>query len=111
MTLLLIPGGAAAAAALMTVWFVHRRRFEVPCTLDLESTHDHLHAHVTLQGVQVEPGDRVTVHGAPSRIPYGEKLTLESEATVEQASWLQRQMIKVVGGREFYELYDVGFEG
>jgi len=110
MSLLLIPGGAAVAA-LMTAWFVQRRRVDVPCSLDLESTHDHLHAHVHLEGVEVEPGDRVTVHGAPSRIPYGEKLTIQSEATVEQASWLQRQLIKIVGVREFYELYDVGFEG
>jgi hypothetical protein len=110
MSMLLIPGGAAVAA-LLTAWFVQRRRIEVPCSLDLESTHDHLHAHVELRGVEVEPGDTVLVHGAPARIPYGERQVLESEATVEQASWLRRQFIKVVGVREFYELYDVGFEG
>lgn len=110
MSMLLIPGGAAIAA-LLAAWFVRRRRVEVPCSLDLESTHDHLHAHVELRGVEVEPGDTVLVHGAPARIAYGERRTLESEATVEQASWIRRQFIKVVGVREFYELYDVGFEG
>jgi hypothetical protein len=108
MSMLLVSG---AIAALLAAWFLKRRRVDVPCSLDLESTHDHLHAHVILEGVEVEPGDRVTVHNAPSRIPYGAKLTIQSEATVEQASWLQRQMIKIVGVREFYELYDVGFEG
>jgi hypothetical protein len=103
-----ITGVAALAVA---GWFVMRRRFEVPCTIDLESTHDHFHAHVNLEGVEVDPGDAVLVHGAPSRIAFGTQQQIASKATVERASWLRRQFVKLTGGTELYELYDVGFEG
>ena len=102
---------AAAVAVMAGGWFVMRRRVEVPCTIDLESTHDHFHAHVELEGVEVDPGDAVQVHGAPSRIAFGTTQQIKSHATVERASWLRRQFVKLTGGTELYELYDVGFEG
>lgn len=102
---------AVAATFLLAAWFVRRRTVKVPCDLDLERTHEHLHAHVTLHGVEVHPGDAVRVDGAPARIAYGEKRTLTGSATVHQASGLKRWWTKVWGIREFYELYDVGFEG
>lgn len=102
---------ALAAALLAAAWFARRRTVRVPCELDLERTHEHLHAHVTLHGVLVQPGDDVLVRGAPSHVPYGEKRTLKAEATVRQASGLRRWWTRVWGIREFYELYDVGFEG
>ena len=92
-------------------WYVRSRRSEVPCTVDLEMTHDHFHAHVDLQGVTVDPGDEVLVHDAPSRIPFGTVRTIESRATVHRASWLRRQVVRLTGGTELDELYDVGFEG
>jgi hypothetical protein len=98
-------------AALGAGWFVMRRRVVVPCTIDLEATHDHFHAHVELEGVEVDPGDAVLVHNAPSRIPFGTQKQIASQATVERASWLRRQFVKLTGGTELYELYDVGFEG
>lgn len=101
--------GMVALAGL--AWFVMHRRVDVPCTIELESTHDHFHAHVHLQGVEVDPGDAVLVHGAPSRLPFGTSRVIESTATVERASWLRRQFVKLTGGTELYELYDVGFEG
>lgn len=97
--------------AALTVWYVARRRVEVPCTVELESSHDHFHAHVDLQGVQVDAGDEVLVHGTPTRVPFGTHRTFESTATVQRASWLRRQFVKLTGGTELYELYDVGFEG
>jgi hypothetical protein len=100
-----------ATAAVGAGWFVMRRRVVVPCTIDLEATHDHFHAHVDLQGVEVDPGDAVLVHNAPSRIPFGTQQQIASQATVERASWLRRQFVKLTGGTELYELYDVGFEG
>ena len=99
--------GVAAAGA----WFVARRKVEVACTIDLESTHDHFHAHVDLDGVEVDPGDEVLVHNTPTRIPFGTQRTYASRATVQRASWLRRQFVKLTGGTELYELYDVGFEG
>lgn len=103
-----IAGGALLAVA---GWFVMRRRVEVPCTIDVEASHDTFHAHVSLAGVEVDPGDSVLVHGAPSRVPFGTRQQYESHATVERASWLRRQFVKLTGGTELYELYDVGFEG
>lgn len=109
----MLPYLLAPAAALLalTAWFVRRRTVHVPCELDLERTHDHLHAHVTLHGVAVQPGDAVLVQGAPERIAFGERRTMPARATVRQASGLRRWWTRVWGIREFYELYDVGFEG
>lgn len=108
MLLYLVP---AAAALVLAAWFARRRTVQVPCEVDLERTHDHLHAHVTLHGVAIGPGDAVLVKGAPPRIDFGERRTLRASATVRQASGLRRWWTRVWGIREFYELYDVGFEG
>lgn len=100
-----------AVGAIGAIWYFARQRSVVPCTVDLESSHDHFHAHVDLKGVEVDPGDEVLVHGTPSRVPFGTQRTFESTATVHRASWLRRQFVKLTGGTELYELYDVGFEG
>ncbi len=104
-------GAAGAAVAGLGAWYMARRRREVPCTVDLEATHDHFHAHVDLQGVEVDPGDEVLVHGAPSRIAFGTRRQFESTATVARASWLRRQVARLTGGTYITELYEVGFEG
>jgi hypothetical protein len=104
----LIAGGGVA---MLGAWYVAHQRREVACTVDLEATHEHFHAHVELHGVEVDPGDEVLVHNAPSRIDYGTKHVFESTATVQRASWLKRQFIKLTGGTELADLYDVGFEG
>jgi hypothetical protein len=83
----------------------------VPCTIDLEATQAHFHAHVVLDGYDVEPGDGVLVHGTPSRIPLGTVTVIRSRATVVEASRLKRALVRLVGWVRFYELYDVGFEG
>ncbi|MDQ8164021.1 MAG: hypothetical protein P3C10_15695 [Gemmatimonadota bacterium] len=104
--------GIAAIGVMATAgWFMMRRTVDVACTIDLESTHDHFHAHVDLDGVEVDPGDAVLVHNTPTRIPFGTQRTYASRATVQRASWLRRQFVKLTGGTELYELYDVGFEG
>jgi len=101
----------AIAAAVIAVWYRWVRPRDVPCAIDLESTQQHFHAHVALEGFEVDAGDEVLVHGAPSRIPLGAQLVYRSNATVRPASWIKRQWIKLTGGTEFHELYDVGFEG
>jgi hypothetical protein len=98
------------AVAILAVWFVRRRRFVVPCSVELEATHDHFHAHVILDGFQVEPGDAVQLTEAPTAIPFGEIRAIRSQAEVRQASWLRRQWTRLVGRFELDELYDVGFE-
>lgn len=102
---------ATLAATLLAAWFVHRRTVRVPCDIEVERTHEHLHAHVTLHGALPEPGDSVRVEGAPAHVPYGEVRTLRGSATIHRASSLRRWWTRLWGVREFYELYDVGFEG
>lgn len=83
----------------------------VPCTVDLEATHDHFHAHVSLVGIEVGPGDAVLVRRTPSRIPFGEVRTFQSQAVVDRAGLLRRTWTRLVGRFGFQDLYDVGFEG
>jgi hypothetical protein len=92
-------------------WYMAVRRREVPCTVDLEMTHDHFHAHVDLAGVEVDPGDEVLVHNTPRRIAFGTQTRFDSSAEVRRASWLKRQVVKLTGGTDIHELYEVGFEG
>lgn len=102
---------AAALLAVLALWFVRRRTVTVPCTIDLESTHDHFHAHVELEGALVSEGDVVQVHEAPNRLAFGEKRTMRSSATVLHASLPRRILTRVLGTSHITELYEVGFEG
>jgi hypothetical protein len=108
-----VMGWSLAGLAVVAggAWYAMSRRSEVPCTVDLEMTHDHFHAHVDLKGVEVDPGDEVLVRNTPSRMAFGTTTTFESSAEVKRASWLKRQIVKLTGGTEIHELYEVGFEG
>lgn len=101
----------AVAATGLVAWFLMRKTVEVPCTIDLENTHQHFHAHVDLRGVEVDEGDVVLVHGAPDRIAIDEVRTLEATATVQKASLPRRLWERVVGRTYITEMYEVGFEG
>jgi hypothetical protein len=87
-----------------------RSREVVPCTIEIENTFESLHAHVELHGTDpVEAGDEVLVHGDEIRVPYGQKVTLQRDATVTRASGLSRALT-VLGARlELTELYEVSF--
>lgn len=100
--------------ALFFVWFFWRSTDRVPCTLDLESSHEHLHALLELEGFAPEPGDGVKMEEAPSdfsQVPLGERLQHRSTAVVHRASWPRRMWTRLTGGFEFKELFEVGFEG
>jgi hypothetical protein len=99
------------AIAVLAVWFLMRRRIDVPATIDLEATSRELHAHVVLEGVEVNEGDEVLVHNAPSFIPLNEKRTMSTSATVSKASLPRRAWERVMGRTRITELYEVGFEG
>ncbi len=101
---------AAAALLVLVTWFFWRRTERVPCTLDLERTHEHLHAHVELLGFLPEPGDSVRVEDDIVTLEYGTTETREAQAVVTRASALRRAWTRLVGRFEFHELYDVGFE-
>ncbi len=98
-------------AALLAGWFLFRRRIRVPCELDLEATNAHFHAHASLEGIEVNEGDEVLVHGAPRRIALGEQRRVRTEATVTQASFPRRMLVRLIGTTQITDLYDVGFEG
>ena len=81
----------------------------VPCTVDIENTAERLHAHVSLDGYDPEPGDEVVVHGAPTEVPFGQRVVVRCEATVRPASGLRALAARIGGYLELTELYEVGF--
>ncbi len=87
-----------------------RQTFDTPCTVEIEHTPESLHAHVELESdVQIEPGDQVLVHDAPTEVPYGERLVVRRTATVVRAGWPERAWTRLAGNFELTELYDVSF--
>ncbi|TVQ35465.1 MAG: hypothetical protein EA356_07720 [Geminicoccaceae bacterium] len=87
-----------------------KRRFEVPCTLEVEHSHDSLHAHVELDGdVVVHPGDEVIVHGPELNVPFGTRVVERRTATVVRASQLERRWTELTGDLEFMELLEFSF--
>ncbi len=86
------------------------RRFDVGCTIDIENTFDSCHAHVELDGnLSIQPGDAVRVQGGPVTVAYGEKLTLRRTATVNKAGGLKRMWVRLTGGLECLDLFEVSF--
>jgi hypothetical protein len=86
------------------------RRIEVPCTIEIEQTPESLHAYTTPEGVDIGPGDRVLVHGAPTNIKFGDRITVMGSATIIRATMFGRFWAHVIGLLSLVELYDVGFE-
>ena len=87
-----------------------RRCFETECTIEIEHTADNLHAHVELaDGMRMEPGDRVLVHGDPIHIPFGERRVLYRQATVDRAGAFERWWTKLSATFLLTELYEVSF--
>jgi hypothetical protein len=86
------------------------RSFDTPCTIEVEHGFDHLHAHVELDGdVAIYPGDKVRVHGASIRLPYGERLVEHRMATVTRATPLGRLWTRMKSQFEITELYEISF--
>ncbi len=82
---------------------------EVTCVVDMEQTHDSLHAFAVPEDIDLQPGDVVLVHDAPSYVPFGERLVRECRATVTRAGPFGRFWAKVCGMFQLTELYEVGF--
>lgn len=93
-----------------SVWIGGRRLLEVPCTIEIEQTSDILFANVALEGVDVDAGDAVIVHEAPSRIPFGAHSITRSQATVIRANTIERAWTRLSAYFELTELYEVGFQ-
>ena len=90
--------------------FLRKPAFRTRCTIEVEHSAASLHAHVTLENdTPLGPGDKVTIHGAPVQIAFGEKLLLQRDATVQRASALGRTFTKLIAQFELATLYEVSF--
>ena len=87
-----------------------RRRIEVPCSIDVEQTPESLHAHAIPQGIDIRPGDTVTVHDAPCGVGFGQRIAYQGRATVTRAGALARAWTLMTALLQLTELYEVGFE-
>ncbi|TRD12799.1 hypothetical protein FGU71_09020 [Erythrobacter insulae] len=86
------------------------RRFDTLCTISVEQSSEHFHAHVELDGnVALHPGDKVRVHGDPISIPFGHSAVFERAVTVTRAGPLTRFATRIAAYFEFKELYEVSF--
>lgn len=84
--------------------------FDTPCRIEIEQSPDHFHAHVELADqIEMQPGDRVRVHGDPIRIGFGERRVFERLATVQRAGLLRRTWTRLASNFELAELYEVSF--
>ncbi|HXI06421.1 MAG: hypothetical protein ACRC1G_18080 [Bradyrhizobium sp.] len=91
-------------------WTGGRKRFDVPCTVEIEQTSETLHAHVVLDGdIDIQPGDEVMVHDAPTSVEFGERLVVRRTATVVRGTLLDRLRARIEGYLELTELYEVSF--
>jgi hypothetical protein len=92
------------------VWRGARQTFDVPCTVEIEQTSETFHAHVVLDSdIEIEPGDEVTVHDAPTSVNFGERVVVRRTATVVRAGPVERMRAKLEGYLELTELYEVSF--
>ncbi len=93
----------------MSARLTRRHSIDVPCTVDLAQTHETLHAHFDVRGIDIQPGDSVLIHEAPSRIGCGEHCLLEHRATVVRAGHLKRRWIRFTSQFELSMRWEVGF--
>lgn len=86
------------------------KRRETECTIEIEHSDHALFAHVELDGEpELQPGDRVCVHGEPIRVAFGDRLTLRRPATVLRAGVLERQWTRLMSRLDLADLTEVSF--
>ncbi len=83
---------------------------EIRCDVDIEQTAESFHAHAVPDGIDIRPGDIVVVHGVPTDVGFGERLTCTCSATVQRAGVLGRFWTQLTALLELTELYEVGFQ-
>jgi uncharacterized Zn finger protein len=85
---------------------------DVMCTVKVINTFESLAAHVELDnGVTVDPGDEVLVHGKEIRVPYGETREERRKATIRRAGPIEKAWTRLTGDLEFMELLEFSFSG
>jgi hypothetical protein len=82
---------------------------EVGCDVDIEQTQHSFHAHAVPDGVDIQPGDQVVVHDAPT-VAFGEHVVCRRAATVIKAGLLRRMWTEFSQIFGLTELYEVGFQ-
>jgi hypothetical protein len=82
---------------------------DVPCTVDIAHTPEDLHAHVSLHGAAVAPGDVVQIYMAPAPVGYSLRIACDQRATIVRAGWFQRTWTRMRGYFELAALYEVSF--
>jgi hypothetical protein len=95
---------------MIVTWLIGGRTVEVSCDIDIAQTPETFHAHAIPDGIEIRPGDVVTVHDAPSRVGFGEHVTCVRRATVRRAGALRRALTQLAALTELTELYEVGFQ-
>jgi hypothetical protein len=102
--------GSAITAGREDAYVAHPRAFEVRCTITVEQSPEHFHAHVDLpEDIVMEPGDKVRVHGDPISIPFGSREVFERTATVTRAGPVMRALTRLAAYFDLAELYEVSF--
>ena len=104
------PNATDGGSARRRVWIRNREAVEVPCSIEIERSGETLHAHVSLEGVEVDCGDEVMVHAAPTSIGFGDRIVTTSRATVIRATPFQRWLTRMKSYLALTELYEVGFQ-
>jgi hypothetical protein len=84
------------------------REIAVLCSIDIEQTPESFHAHAIPEGVEIGPGDVVTLHDAPD-VAFGEHFQGERTATLVRANVFVRLWTQFSSIFEIGELYEVGF--
>jgi hypothetical protein len=101
---------APSAADRRRLWIADRPFVDVPCSIEIERSWETLYAHVSLQGVDVDCGDEVLIHAAPTTIKDGDHLVTTSRATVVKAGPFKRWLTRMQSYLALTELYEVGFQ-
>ena len=86
------------------------REVQARCIVEIEQTHDSFHAFSVPLDVDVEPGDEVLIHDAPTSVAWNATLARECRITVRRAGPLRRAWTRATGVFAVTELYEVGFE-
>lgn len=81
----------------------------IDCVIDLEQTSESLHAYVEIDGIDIGPGDEVTLETAPQMVPFGERARVMGRARIRKAGRLGRLRAVLEGYLELTELYEVSF--
>lgn len=87
-----------------------RKSYNTGCTVSVMHTNETLEAHVELDNnLQPETGDKITVHGAPVQIEFGETIHLRRDATLVRASVFDKLWVRFKSMFLLTELYEVSF--